>query len=59
MHWSAWIGMLPRLRIFVFSDVSGQAALEEIASSLLRNFVDALDRGYGAVSYIRFAVVDE
>ena len=54
MHWSVWIGELPKIQNFRVPRCIKLATLKEIASSQLHTFADASERGYGAVSYIRF-----
>ena len=54
MHWSVWIGELPKIHNFRVPRCIKPATLKEIASSQLHTFADASERGYGAVSYIRF-----
>ena len=54
MHWSVWIGELPKIQNFRVPRCIKPATLKEIASSQLHTFADASERGYGADSYIRF-----
>ena len=58
MHWSVWIGRLPKIENFRVSRCINPATLKEIASSLLQAFADASNRGYGAAISTRFADVN-
>jgi hypothetical protein len=54
VRWNAWLKKLPKIEQLHIPRCMRPSNSEEIASTQLHTFADASQRGYGAVTYLRF-----
>ena len=57
-RWSTWLKDLPKIEQFPVPRCIKPSRLKEIVATQLHTFADASQRGYGAVTYLRFEDIE-